>query len=184
LIRLNNGHFDEDEMALEWVPYCNGMTIFPKLPLYLRWHHKNWLRNEETRAAIKKAAYKQGDSFIKTFHSESTTVLATAFPVSWPLAVVPAETRATAALEAGIFHVLPLAPVIVGGISTTVIAIQPLSQPPSKKTRGERGVDIVPRKQRTYYWCSRGILPGSATCPGRFNRKNCLYFDKTGNKKW
>jgi hypothetical protein len=58
LIRLNNGHFDEDEMALEWVPYCNGMTIFPKLPLYLRWHHKNWLRNEETRAAIKKAAYK------------------------------------------------------------------------------------------------------------------------------
>jgi hypothetical protein len=118
----------------------------------------------------------------------TTTVLATAFPVSWPLAV-PAETSTTAALEAGIFHVPPPAPVIVSGISTTVIATQPLPRPLSKKARGERGVDAVPRKQRTCYLCSRGILPSwirpfSTTCPGSYNRKNCLYFDETGNTKW
>jgi hypothetical protein len=71
LIRLNKGHFDEIVMTFEWVPYCNGKTILPKPPLHLGWHHKKWLRNEETRAAMKKAAYKCGDSFIKTFHLES-----------------------------------------------------------------------------------------------------------------
>jgi hypothetical protein len=125
---LSKGHFDEDKMSLEWVSYCNGTTIFPKLPLYCRWRHKKWLRNEETRAAIKKAAYKRGDSFIKAFHSESTTGSATAFLASWPLAV-PADTTRPDALEAGIFHVPPPAPVIVGGISTTVIATQPLPPP-------------------------------------------------------
>jgi hypothetical protein len=105
-----------------------------------------------------------------------------------------AETTTTAALEAGIFHVPPPAPVIVGGISTSAIATPPLPQPLSKKTRGERGKDVKPRKKRICYLCSRGILPSSTSdlgslgilpnCPGGYNRRNCLYFHETGETKW
>ena len=45
-----------DSMAIAWVKYVDGATIFPKLPVYLRTYHKSWQRNQRVRDAVKAAA--------------------------------------------------------------------------------------------------------------------------------
>ena len=47
---------DFDLMAMEWVKFTDGITIFPKLPVYLRTHYKAWQRNQRVRDAVRVAA--------------------------------------------------------------------------------------------------------------------------------
>ena len=51
-----HARLDFDAMALEWCDEVNGVTIFPKLPVYLRMHHTVWQRNERARQAVETAA--------------------------------------------------------------------------------------------------------------------------------
>ena len=51
-----HARLDFDAMALEWCDEVNGVTIFPKLPIYLRTHHAVWQRNERARQAVETAA--------------------------------------------------------------------------------------------------------------------------------
>ena len=39
------GSLDFDQMVLDWCQKVNGVTIFPKLPVYLRTHHAAWQRS-------------------------------------------------------------------------------------------------------------------------------------------
>jgi hypothetical protein len=45
--------FDESLMAIEWCKYVNGITIFPKLPVYLRMYYERWERNQRIKDAIR-----------------------------------------------------------------------------------------------------------------------------------
>jgi hypothetical protein len=45
--------FDEEKMAIEWCKYVDGVSIFPKLPVYLCEYHKHWLHNERIKDAVK-----------------------------------------------------------------------------------------------------------------------------------
>jgi hypothetical protein len=38
-----------EKMALEWCKLVDGVTMFPKLPVYLRVYHSTWLRNSRIR---------------------------------------------------------------------------------------------------------------------------------------
>jgi hypothetical protein len=40
-------------MAIEWCKHVDGVLIFPKLLVYLREHHKHWLRNQRIQDAVK-----------------------------------------------------------------------------------------------------------------------------------
>jgi hypothetical protein len=52
LIRQMHG-FDADSMAILWMEHVNGVTIFPKLPVYLQEYYKHWQRNQRIQDAIK-----------------------------------------------------------------------------------------------------------------------------------
>jgi hypothetical protein len=52
LIRQMHG-FDADSMAILWMEYVNGVTISPKLPVYLQEYYKHWQRNQPIQDAIK-----------------------------------------------------------------------------------------------------------------------------------
>ena len=43
-------------MAVNWCQHVDGVTIFPKLPVYLRTHHTAWTRNQRVKEAVRKAA--------------------------------------------------------------------------------------------------------------------------------
>lgn len=183
LIRLCKGRFDEDEMAMIWVKYADGKTIFPKLPLYLRWHHKKWLRNEQTRVAVKAAAFKRGDSFMKTFNKESAATLPAPLvtrPLAMPATMTVQLDEATCDPSASL-----TAPVVVGGTSTTVIAAgtQP---PPAKRSRGSRGIDAKTRKPRSCARCRAANAPleQAQKCAGNGNRDRCWYYNEDGTDKW
>jgi hypothetical protein len=47
LILKMTGGFDADAMALLWCKFVDGVTIFPKLPVYLREYHGIYLKTEE-----------------------------------------------------------------------------------------------------------------------------------------
>jgi hypothetical protein len=49
-----SGNFDGDEMALTWVEYVDGITIFPKTPAQLRVHRKRFETNRRIRDAVKR----------------------------------------------------------------------------------------------------------------------------------
>lgn len=77
LVLHRGGRFDEEKMALDWIQHCNGTTIFPKLPVYLRWHYKKWKRNQKTREAVMKVSFCESIEFIKRVNSESSKTVAT-----------------------------------------------------------------------------------------------------------
>ena len=49
----STGGFDADAMALLWCEYVDGVTIFPKLPVYLREYHGIYLKNGRVKDAVK-----------------------------------------------------------------------------------------------------------------------------------
>ena len=42
-------------MAITWCEHCDGVEIFPKLPVYLRSYHATFERNARVRDAVKLA---------------------------------------------------------------------------------------------------------------------------------
>lgn len=48
-----SGPFDDEAMAIVWYKLVDGNTVFLKLPVYLRNHHKRWSRNQRARDAVK-----------------------------------------------------------------------------------------------------------------------------------
>ena len=75
-------------MALEWCDEVNGVTIFPKLPVYLRTHYAAWQRSQRVKEAVRTAA---GSAEVLALLNETTwrELLASA-AASTPLAVAPA----------------------------------------------------------------------------------------------
>ena len=65
---------------------------------------------------------------------------------------------------------------------TSVIAVVHPKVPEPIRTQGQRDADKGKRAGRTCHWCSQASFPRltQETCPGRNNRKNCLYFDENG----
>jgi hypothetical protein len=47
---------DFDAIALDWCKLVDGVTVFPKLPVYLSMHHTAWSRNQRVRDAVRAVA--------------------------------------------------------------------------------------------------------------------------------
>jgi len=56
MLRGGNSDQNWDKMAVDWCQHVDGVTIFPKLPVYLRTHHTAWVRNQRVKEAVRKAA--------------------------------------------------------------------------------------------------------------------------------
>ena len=55
MLQQETPKFDDKNIAFKWIKHVDGKEIFPKLPVYLRTHHKTWERNNRVRDAIKRA---------------------------------------------------------------------------------------------------------------------------------
>ena len=51
-LAVKQARFDSERMAIEWCDHVNGVTIFPKLPVYLRTHYESWKKNQRVRDAV------------------------------------------------------------------------------------------------------------------------------------
>lgn len=56
MIRNGGADPDFDPMAIKWCDHVDGNTVFPKLPVYLRTHHKTWQRNQRVKETVTAAA--------------------------------------------------------------------------------------------------------------------------------
>jgi len=93
------GSLDFDQMALDWCQKVNGVTIFPKLPVYLRTHYAAWQRSQRVKEAVRTAA---AGAEVLTLLNETTRreLLASATP-STPLAAAPAPATLSGVTGAG-----------------------------------------------------------------------------------
>ena len=149
LVRTTHVDLDFDQMAIDWCNKVDGVTIFPKLPVYLRTHHTAWLRNQKVRDAVRTAA--SGEAELRRLNEEMTTTRTVSIGQHSPLrpAVYPTPDDGT--------------PVVVAGIAVSgqVQAAQ------AKRKHGNRGADKKQRKSRVCGRCMRnGRVSLAAECKG------------------
>ena len=138
LAPLNGGQFNEAQMAFDWLEYCDGKTISPKLPLYLRLHHKSWTRNEQTKAKVGAASFKSAKDFIQKLNVESSKVVEGSIdsrPLSSGVPDIATPLKNTGDQECRAANIG-----VVGGTSINIVGAQ---QPPQKRSRGACGVEAA-----------------------------------------
>jgi hypothetical protein len=196
--------FDENEMALKWIDFVDGVTIFPKLPHQLRKYHKHWERNHRVQNAVENmkseldmldALNKEhvpSDLAIEESGGDSDDVMVShdddivdtvepggllSFPRAYlPPAMVPPTIQALrpAYERDGLF-------VGFDRIGENVI---PEELPPLLRFQGNRGPDVKKRQIRRCRLCLRhGQSNTAKECRGRNKRKDCPYFNEDGSSK-
>jgi hypothetical protein len=180
-----NGNFDEQEMCVEWVNYCDGKLIFPKLPYYMRDHYKSWKCNQAAWHQVDSTNFKKRAEGLRNVHKDSSKLLPRP-QVQASSTRMEDEISAAAAPSDGIDILTTSeegAGKVIAGISVATVVHDPKA-PERIRTQGQRAADKGKQAVRTCHWCSGGSFPRSthATCPGRNNRNKCLYFDENGNR--
>jgi hypothetical protein len=203
LVLFELKHFDENTMALRWIDFVDGVTIFPKLPHQLRKYHKQWERNRRVQNAVDnmrseidmldllnkehvptELAIEEFDADDEmVFHDEDdiVDVIEPGGLLSFPRAYLPPpmEPPAIQALRPayerdGLF-------VGFDRIGENMIMEE---LPPIPRFQGNRGQDIRKRKVRRCWLClCNGQGDTAKECPGSHYRKNCLHFNDDGSAK-
>jgi len=93
------GSLDFDQMALDWCQKANGVTIFPKLPVYLRTHSAAWQRSQRVKEAVRTAA--AGAEVLALLSETTQRELLASAAASTSLAAAPARAPAPATLAGG-----------------------------------------------------------------------------------
>ena len=164
IMRERSGNFNDSEIALEWANHCNGITIFPKLPFYLRSHYEKWKRNVLTRKLVESSRYKNGQERIKILNTDSAGQ-SCAPAVEEPLTLQTNNTSERSTPAAALTQD-DGALVVIAGTSISALVN---SAPQKKRCNGERGRDSTPRQQRTCAICMSKLCPGitrRSLCPG------------------
>ena len=202
LLLVLSSPLNYDQMALKWCEFVDGVTIFPKLPVYLRTYHSTWQRNQRIKDALAKAS--TGIARLKALNaammptatdtapaaaSPATAVADVPHTAAPPPAAAPAvatqqhEWRPFAQHEGCIAFppTMPQPPigmalevdtVVVGG--TAVGGAPPTTE---RHRNGERGPDKVPNA-RNAKACKRCLMHSATlgqaqACPGRAPRGRC-----------
>ena len=170
---------DEDEAAIAWCKFVDGVNIFPKLPVHIRIHREAFQRNQGVKNCVEKA--KAGKDMLDKLNR----ALQTAKPAAVDRVAEP-DTLPVVHPQA--MHNLPY--VIAGGT-----AIGTVPTPSVKRRNGERGPDN-PNKKRRPRRCGRCLLNKGkehplpmpddveTKCKGRGRtRDNCQYWNSDDTPK-
>ena len=170
---------DEDEAAIAWCKFVDGVNIFPKLPVHIRIHREAFQRNQRVKNCVEKA--KAGKDMLDKLNR----ALQTAKPAAVDRVAEP-DTLPVVHPQA--MHNLPY--VIAGGT-----AIGTVPTPSVKRRNGERGPDN-PNKKRRPRRCGRCLLNKGkehplpmpddveTKCKGRGRtRDNCQYWNSDDTPK-
>jgi len=195
-------NFNEEDMALKWMEYVDGVTVFPKLPAQLRQYHKKWERNRRVQKAaesmksdleVLKALNKtevpeellhaqESDESIAAFVDDDGDVDMGTAPsglLHFPLARLPPPMQQPP-LQAR--RTDTEAPLYVG-LERIGDTLFPFDLPPVKRAIGERGQDRQPRKRRRCMRCIEFGGDHPFDCKGRGNQDLCEYFNDDGTNK-
>ena len=164
VLEMRDRASDMEAMSIEWCKYVNGVTVFPKLPVYLRTYHAKWQKHQRVRDAVRAAA--QGAAKLKELNEQMvSSTPAVLLPPGMPQTPAGMEPE-DAAIVAGI---------AIGGV--------PVRQNGEKRRKG-RGPD---KQQRAPNKCRRCLelfmpqcqaLDKAQQCPGRFakSRRKCEFW--------
>jgi hypothetical protein len=191
LILKTTAGFDADAMALLWRDYVDGVTIFPKLPVYLREYHGLYLKNGRVKDAVKamKSDVELLDALNKELvppdlaNEESEVCVMEGIETEGDIAVATGGVREhllVASTFAGGWPTVPLpsvmprpemvarrsaamGPPTVGG---TVIGFMVEAPDALERRIGERGKDLKPRAKRKCRRCKTKGGQYATTCNG------------------
>jgi hypothetical protein len=144
---------DYEKMALAWCGKVDGVSIFPKLPVYLRVYHSKWLRNLRIRDTLARAHVPLDQLRLALApHTKATASPQTATAGS---ASPPQITDVTQPVRARLPHVLPQPVVravavaalvdgalqVVGGVQIGPSPVEE-GEPVAKRKRGKDGAGV------------------------------------------
>ena len=145
-LRQPPGPLNFEAMAVEWCTYVDGITIFPKLPVYLRTYRTTWERNGRVRDAITRVA--RGTTALRALNSATlvaattgataATAPTTATDTAMAAAASIAETSTAAVATAAVADDFVTAdaadgrtPVAVTAAATAALLFPPVLLPPT-----------------------------------------------------
>ena len=204
--------FDDEEMAMKWIGYVDGVRIFPKYPHQLRKYHKQWERNRRVKNAVENMRSDAdmlealNKEYLPTELAAGRQVLDEDMDASMMLVDENADDEVLVAdpPSDGLLN-FPQA-VLRGPMQQPPLtAMRPAHEldslylgmerlgnnplhfgflPPLRHTRGMRGQDQVPRKGRSCSLCvENGQCERARQCKGRSRRCRCQYFNEDGSSK-
>lgn len=157
---------DEEEAAVQWCKFVDGVNIFPKLPVHMRSYGERYERNQRVKDSVRNA---------KSGSDKLTELNATVVPS-------PSEIPNVAQQEAvPAQSFLPLTAQAQTVDPYVVTARTSIGDVPCDGRRddcriGKRGRDAKPRTGRTCSVCTKKDSCKAASCPGRGGKRRCLYF--------
>ena len=167
LVRTTHVNLDFDQMAIDWCDKVDGVTIFPKLPVYLRTHHTAWLRNQAVRDAVRAA--ESGEAELRRLNEQTALQIFPQPAAGATAAVAPARHPA---IRPANHPTAEDTQVVVAGM---LVGGQP-SDVGERRGVGKRKRDRKPRQPRTCVRCSaNGRSFIAATCNGATGRGQCQH---------
>jgi hypothetical protein len=171
------GRFDAEKMSIEWCKYVDGVTIFPKLPVYLRSYREAWEQNRRVRDAVKNMTSRI--EMLEEINKKEAPAVDEVVrnPTLPPILVRPTLLALRPAHTGQLF---------VGNTYIGVTIEQQSGRKTGKRNRATtiiRGEDIVPRKRRQCKRCREHGGTKAISCKGRSPKHGaggCEFFDESG----
>ena len=160
---------DDNEAAIAWCKFVDGIKIWPKLGVHMRLHREEFQRNQRVRDCVEraKAGKEKLDELFSAMKSDKPNTSET-IPHPKPLPEINAQATHASAY------------VVVGGT-----AVGNVPAPSKKRRNGERGQDAKPRARKRCMLCANSNNTSTQyTCSGSGARKNCLYWNEDGTPKY
>ena len=156
----------EEDAAIEWCKYVDGVTIFPKLPVHMR-NYQEFERNERVRQSVENA--RDGNEKLLELNAALTSPPSgnMAREIPCPQAMFDPQPQA--------MRISPY--VIVGGVA---VGQTPTDVP--RRMRGARGPDKRKRKERECRICASNGCKFFRVCSGRYPRGSCDFDNKHDGK--
>jgi hypothetical protein len=175
-------------MALLWCEYVDGVTIFPKLPVYLREYYGIYLKNGRVKDAVK--AMKSDVALLDALNNELVPPNL-AFDDREVCAMEGIETEEDVAAATGDGEHLPIASTLTGWPEVPLPSVMPrpemialrpagmgpptvggtvigvvVEAPPEYRAQDKRQKDSKPRASRTCRRCRKYGGQNAAECKG------------------
>ena len=169
-------------MAIDWCEKVNGVTIFPKLPVYLRTHFETFEHGQRVRDALKSMAGELEKLTAMEVETRDAAAVVTAAASSASsssgtgegggggmgggVSALPAQHQPLPPYQGDTAH----EPYMVAGLSMGYVAG---SFADSQSGSSGRGKDKGKRKVRSCGDCMRAGRAGAAECEGRAGNVLC-----------
>ena len=161
---------DDEQAAIAWCQFVDGVNIFPKLPVHIRLHRESFERNQRVKNCMMKA--RAGQDLLNELNEAlqpSATSNERPIPNPDPLPIIEKQAM----------HNSPY-------VTTGGTAVGNIPSPTRKRKQGDRGKDKKPRR----CGCGRCKDFGGKeyehryTCEGRLSkREKCEFFGHDGTRR-